>query len=110
MNFRSTLVAFIVPALPLAAMAQATVGGAIGGHAVKNQPFCADRLIVTDRVLADGNHIHQETHGKQCRDSEGRERTEQELPIPGMASQTLISILDPTRGAMIMLDQNRKTA
>ena len=40
-------------------------------NGTKGQPFSADAIDEIDQFLADGNHIHRESHGKLFRDSEG---------------------------------------
>jgi len=85
----------------------AVVGGVSG---VKNQPFSADVVWTTDQTLADGNRIHQETHGKSYRDSEGRQRTEREFIAPGGERHSFITMFDPIRRANITLNDTAKTA
>jgi hypothetical protein len=76
------------------------------------QPFSADTVDETDKFLADGNHIHRETHGKVFRDSQGRTRTETEIErfIPGSDPLLHITIIDPVEGRFIVLDPQNKTA
>lgn len=95
------------------------VGGVIAGYigtgisGAKGQPFSADVIDETDQFLADGNHIHRESHGKVFRDSEGRTRNEIELsigrPVDG-ALLTHITIVDPVQGQFISLDPRQKQA
>lgn len=77
---------------------------------VKGAPYSADVVGETERVLADGNRIHQETHGKVFRDSEGRTRNEDEIVLPSGQSMKHVSIFDPVENVMIMLTANTKTA
>ncbi len=94
------------------------VGGVIGGISstgmtgVKGQPLSADVIEETDHYLADGNHIHRESHGKIFRDSEGRSRNENEIggPIAGSQPFVHIQIFDPVQNAMIMLNPQNKSA
>ncbi len=85
-------------------------GGGIGG--VKGQPFSADVIDETDQFLADGNHIHRETHGKIFRDSQGRSRNENEVGgfMAGSKPFIHIQIVDPVEGAFITLDPEHKVA
>jgi hypothetical protein len=91
-----------------------TSAGTISGgpQGLKGIPYSADVITETNRVLADGNRIHQETHGKQFRDSEGRTRTETEFPIMAASDAPIqsISIVDPLQGVLIHLDSRTKTA
>lgn len=73
-------------------------------------PFSADVIDETDRVLADGNHIHHESHGKIFRDSQGRTRLESELDIGRDTPITHVTISDPVEGLHMMLDLANKTA
>ena len=71
-----------------------TTAGAFtsGFQGIKGVPYSADVITETTRVLADGNRIHQEMHGKQFRDSEGRTRTETEFQMPGRKCPFSISL------------------
>src|ERR1700743_963139 len=85
----------------------------VGGSALSGKPglpFSADVIDETDRVLADGNHIHRETHGKIFRDSQGRTRLETEVDIGGSAPMTHVTISDPVEGLHMMLNLTNKTA
>jgi len=93
------------------------VGGVIAGFSglgfggQRGAPFSADTIDETDQFLADGNHIHQETHGKIYRDSEGRTRNENELNPLGMGRTFVtIHIFDPVEKTMILLNSEQKTA
>jgi hypothetical protein len=90
-----------------------TTGAFISGpRGPQGVPYSADVISELTRILADGNRIHQETHGKQFRDSEGRTRSETELPmmVPQQAPIQHISIVDPVQGVFINLDSRTKTA
>src|SRR4051812_12204978 len=52
------------------------IGTGVGPREIRGVPFSADVTTETTRILADGNRIHQENHGKIYRDSEGITRTE----------------------------------
>lgn len=86
------------------------IGSAPGG--VKGLPFSADVIEETDQFLADGNHIHRESHGKVFRDSEGRSRTENEIGSAMTGSKPFVHILivDPVLNTFIMLDPQNKIA
>jgi hypothetical protein len=95
------------------------MGGVIGSiistgrgfSGVRGVPFSADVVDESDQQLADGNHIHQETHGKIFRDSEGRTRNESELHALGMERPYVsIHIMDPVGKTMILLNPEQKTA
>src|SRR5215472_13263348 len=89
------------------------IGGFSGGIAgVRGQPFSADVIEETDQYLADGNHIHHESHGRLFRDSEGRSRTETEIGgfLTGSKPFVHIQISDPVQNTFIMLDPQSKTA
>jgi hypothetical protein len=105
--------------------AQAPVAGGGGGNAggfisstigspspqgIKGVPFSADITNVFTRVLADGNRINRETHGKMFRDSEGRTRRENEFDLPNGTKRVNITISDPVQHSMIVLDPEAKTA
>jgi hypothetical protein len=96
-------------------------GGNIGGvistmvdspspQGIKGVPFSADITNVFTRVLADGNRINRETHGKTFRDSEGRTRRENEFDLPNGTKRMNITISDPLQHVMIVLDPQAKTA
>ena len=95
----------------------AYAGGVIGGFGsgisgTPGQPFSADVIEETDRLLADGNHIHRETHGKLFRDSQGRTRDESEIGGFGPAAKPFVHIMinDPVEGRFILLNPQQKTA
>jgi hypothetical protein len=118
MNLR-TLPAFVVLTTGFV-WAQAGGGGGIGASAgavihgpngLKGVPFSADVITESTRTLADGNRIHQETHGKEFRDSEGRTRSETEFPLsPNDEHFQHIFIIDPIQNVHIVLDTRGKTA
>jgi len=77
---------------------------------VKDKPYIADTITITDRVLPDGNHIHHEALGKNCRDSEGRTRAETEATVPAGAEPfRMIHINDPVKEIMISLEDRHHT-
>lgn len=95
-----------------------STGGVIGSilgpgiSGTPGQPFSADVIDETDRLLADGNHIHRENHGRIFRDSQGRTRTETEIgtPAPGTKPFVHIMIADPVESRFILLNPEQKTA
>jgi len=98
------------------ANAGSSVVGLIGGFIgpvgdVRGLPFSADVVEEREQFLADGNRIHQETHGKLFRDSQGRTRTESEFG--GMIASkpvVVIHIIDPVEKTSMTLDVERKIA
>jgi hypothetical protein len=89
-----------------------TGGGMAPPTGVKNAPFSAVVITIYDRALDNGGHIHRETHGKIYRDSQGRMRTETEMPAaqPGAEKYQHITINDPVRQVVIHLDSRNKSA
>ena len=80
--------------------------------AVKNAPFSAEVVTQYDRALDNGGHIHRETHGKIFRDSQGRMRTDSEMPPaqPGAEKFEHITINDPVQKVIVNLNPKMKTA
>lgn len=80
--------------------------------AVKNAPFSADVVTLYDRAVDNGNHIHRETRGKVFRDSQGRMRTDSEIPLvqPGAEKFEHVTINDPVQKVIINLNPKTKTA
>jgi hypothetical protein len=77
----------------------------------KNAPFSAQVTTEYDHVLANGNHIHRETHGRIFRDSQGRVRTETQVPtLNGVDGLEHIAIQDPVLREIIHLDPRSRTA
>jgi hypothetical protein len=76
-------------------------GGTIVAWDVKGVPFSADTISETARVLQDGNHINQVTHGKIYRDSEGRTRNESSTMMPGLEEFQHVNIHDPVQQVFI---------
>lgn len=108
------LVASIAICACLAA-AQGVIGGVVSSGTrcacVKNMPYSAETISTRDQVLADGNRIHRENHGKSYRDSEGRTRNETEMNVPaGTPPMTMVHIFDPEKKVSIQLDEQRQVA
>ena len=99
--------------------AQVTGAGSVGhpGVLIGNErwavegtvPFSADVVTEITRVLADGNQLHQERHGKTYRDSQGRLRTEDEVFTPA-GKMKHITISDPIQHVLISLHPAMHTA
>jgi len=81
-----------------------------GARGQKGLPFTADVIDETDKFLADGNHIHRESHSKIFRDSEGRWRSETEPELAGRTALVYITIIDPVAKVFISLDPQQKVA
>ena len=102
------------------------VGAQVNGHpvvspagasststaAVRNSPFSAEVVTQYDRALDNGGHIHRETRGKIYRDSQGRMRTDNEMPPaqPGTEKLERVTINDPVQKVIISLNPKGKTA
>ena len=71
---------------------------------ITGAPYCAEVATEHIQTLADGTHITNKSRGtKECRDSEGRTRTE-----TSPAGAHLVEIHDPVSGFRYLLDvQNR---
>lgn len=87
----------------------------VGGNPVKGAPYSAQAVTETTQTLADGNRIVQKGTAILYRDSEGRERREQTLPMIGpFAAQgdapQIISISDPVAGANYSLNPKENIA
>ncbi len=82
----------------------------VGVTSLKGAPFSAEVVTQTDRVLQDGNHVRQTTHGKVFRDSEGR--TRQETPFQRYGEENhYVSINDPVEQVFIsFMMSGEKTA
>lgn len=77
----------------------------------KGAPFTAETITEITRVLQDGNHIHQELHGKVFRDSEGRTRSENTMVLPNAGEARWVTIVDPVKQVFITFGmQGEKTA
>ncbi len=89
---------------------QTSVGPAgVGCLCTKGLPYSADVVRESDRVLADGNRIHTETHGKAFRDGEGRTRNENEFETNGI-KLTYVNIVDPVQRIEVYINPQTKTA
>jgi len=118
MGLRSVFAATVLCALAGAASAQ--VGskpgpdGAASAPAagVKNAPFSAVVVTQYDRALDNSGHIHRETHGRIFRDSQGRMRTESDMPSaqPSAEKYERITINDPVQQLIINLNPHSHVA
>ncbi|HEV2802560.1 MAG TPA: hypothetical protein VGW12_18960 [Pyrinomonadaceae bacterium] len=86
------------------------------GKLVKGSPYSAQAVTETVQTLSDGNRIVRRNSANVYRDSEGRTRREQALPLIGHYAaangdrpQTFF-ITDPVAGVSYVLDPNKKTA
>jgi len=87
----------------------------VPGKVVKGAPYSADAVTESVQTLADGNRIVNKSTASVARDSEGRTRREQSLPMIGpfaneAPAHKMISINDPVAGATWMLNDDDKTA
>src|ERR1700675_2422705 len=87
----------------------------VGGNPVKGAPYSAQAVTETTQTLADGNRILQKSTATLYRESEGRQRREQTLPMIGpFAAQgdapQIISISDPVAGVNYSLNPKEKIA
>jgi hypothetical protein len=76
-------------------------------------PYTAQAVTQRVQMLADGNRITQTTTNNVARDSKGRVRREESLPVTGNGNAEpphLVLIEDPVAGLHITLDSNSKTA
>jgi hypothetical protein len=86
------------------AYAQGGFVGVIVTRGIKGVPFSADTVTETTRVLPDGNHINQVTHGRIFRDSEGRTRNESSTMLPGPEEFQHVNIHDPVQQVFIFFN------
>ncbi len=87
----------------------------IPGQVVQGAPYSATAVTETVQTLADGNKITNTMSSSIARDSLGRTRREQSLPmIAGWASSgeaaKLVTISDPVAGVSYVLNDRDKTA
>jgi hypothetical protein len=87
----------------------------VGGNAVKGSPYSAEAVTETTQTLADGNRIVQKSTATLYRDSSGRERREQSLPVIGPFTAQgdapqIISISDPVAGVNYSLNSKERVA
>jgi hypothetical protein len=73
---------------------------------VTGQPYSAEIVSESVQTLADGNRIVLRSTGRVYRDTQGRVRREEDRP----SGPPSISIVDPTRGVTVVLDQGSRTA
>jgi hypothetical protein len=111
------------PPAAMVAQARVVTGGnfgfiserLVGGSPVKGAPYSAQAATETTQTLADGNRIVQKSTATLYRDSEGRERREQTLPMIGPFTAQgdapqIISISDPVTGVNYSLNPKEKIA
>lgn len=93
----------LVLAAPCAA--QSTVPGGSGGGADARTRVPVSMVFERKQVqtLADGTHITSVTHESFYRDSQGRTRSDQELPFPVRSGTPMVAVTvqDPVAGFML---------
>lgn len=80
---------------------------------VTGAPYSADTSTQRIQMLADGNRIEQDTSGSVARDSQGRIRRDESLPLAGPdggEAPHIIMIDDPVAQVHWTLDAQRKVA
>jgi hypothetical protein len=80
---------------------------------VTGAPYSADTTTQRVQILADGNRIEQDTSGSVARDSQGRVRRDESLPLKepnGGEAPHIIMIDDPVAQVHWTLDAQRKIA
>jgi hypothetical protein len=80
---------------------------------VTGAPYSADTTTQRIQMLADGNRIEQDTSGSVARDSQGRVRRDESLPLVGPDGEDaphIIMIDDPVAQVHWTLDAKRKIA
>jgi hypothetical protein len=88
---------------------------AVAGVPVKNAPYSAEAVTESTQTLADGNRIVERSSSMLYRDSEGRERREENMAAlaklaPGVEMPQTILISDPVAGVGYTLYPARRTA
>ncbi len=119
-GFIRVLVLFALAVTPCSALSGAQAAGSVTSlppnapaipMTIKNAPFSAQVVTEYDHVLANGYHVHRETHGRIFRDSQGRVRTETQVgTLSGVDSLEHIAIQDPNLHEIIHLDPRTRTA
>jgi hypothetical protein len=110
--------AFVLPAQEPASTApkQKQVAVAVefaGNKTVKGSPFSAVEVTTTTQTLADGSRIVRTFQRKVYRDSQGRERAEQEPTMAVLGEQVsvaMVTIADPVAGVTYNLDPSKSVA
>ncbi|HEX4808614.1 MAG TPA: hypothetical protein VH325_06785 [Bryobacteraceae bacterium] len=80
---------------------------------IAGAPYSAQTTTQRIQVLADGNRIERDTSGSVARDSQGRVRREESLPLPGAntgEAPHIVMIDDPVNQVHWTLDEQRKLA
>ncbi|HEX4231413.1 MAG TPA: hypothetical protein VHZ07_22270 [Bryobacteraceae bacterium] len=94
---------------------QVAITTAIAGRMapVTGAPYSADTTTQRVQILADGNRIEQDTTGSVARDTQGRMRRDESLPLVepnGGEAPHIIMIDDPVSQVHWTLDAQRKVA
>ena len=87
----------------------------VGGSPVKGAPYSAQAVTETTQTLGDGNRIVQKSTALLYRDSLGRERRDETLPVIGPFTAQgdppqIISISDPVTGVNYSLNSKEHVA
>ncbi len=111
----AVLALFVVFAPAVVAQPQAATGSAGGSAPTRNNfqkgaPFSADTIMLFDLVLRSGKHRRSETHGRICRDSQGRTYVDDGLRFRNEPGLPPITITDLGVQTLITLDPLRKIA
>jgi hypothetical protein len=106
---------FVIFAPVLIAQSQARNGSSAaplstGQKVIKGAPFSADTILITDTFLPNGEHVHNELHGRLCRDAQGRTYLDLGFRGSGGGQISPILITDPVAHTLISLDPGRKFA
>ncbi len=92
----------------------AAVEGVFAGNkVVTGAPFSAVEVTTMTQVLADGNRIVRTNQRKVYRDSQGRERVEQQPTMSVLGEQVavaMVTIADPVAGVTYNLDPSKSAA
>ncbi len=78
---------------------------------IKDAPFSADTINVSDMIMPNGEHKRNEIHGRLCRDSQGRIYADMGFRSSGESgTMPPVLILDPVAHTDSSLDPVRKEA
>lgn len=94
------------------ALSNSAAGGApiVTGAVVKDAPYSAEVITISEAVQPSGQKVPSERHGRQYRDAQGRTRTEIGIPNTADGLPAIVTISDPSQQAIITLDPKDKTA
>lgn len=97
-------------AQPQAAVSSASSPTPTRNNFSKGAPYSADTILYLDLVLHSGKHRRTETHGRVCRDSQGRTYVDSGLRFANEPGLPPIDITDLGAQTLITLDPLRKIA